>query len=117
MPNEKYETPQDRYLQDNGFHLMVNYLEALILDERYTPSELREAIILAVVHYNNKTIRPKLFTAVDECSGVIGPPPNDKSKTITPRFIVVDESSGVESQCWEILEIRRVSHEYFRSHS
>ena len=117
MPNEKYETPQDRYLQDNGFHLMVIYLEALILDERYTPSELREAIILAVVHYNNKTIRPKLFTAVDECSGVIGPPPNDKGKTITPRFIVVDESSGVESQCWEILEIRRVSYEYFRSYS
>ena len=101
MTDEKHRMPQDRYLHDNEFHLMVDFLEALILDEQYTPSELREAVILAVTHYNNKTIIPRLFTAVDECSGVIGPPPNDKEKSVTTRFIVVDESSDVTDDQWE----------------
>lgn len=54
---EMYETPRDRYLNDNHFRVLVDMMVAHIIDCRYTPSEMREAAILASIIYEEHTIR------------------------------------------------------------
>lgn len=42
-----YDRVRDRYLHDPAFHHVVDSLRAVILDMRMTPSEVREAAMLA----------------------------------------------------------------------
>lgn len=44
-------TPQERYLRDPEFHTLVDLLENFIQQAKYTPTELREACILAATRY------------------------------------------------------------------
>jgi len=43
--------PEERYLRDTAFRTIVDMLEHLIREAKYTPTELREACILAAIHY------------------------------------------------------------------
>jgi hypothetical protein len=44
-------TPQGRYESDPMFHRVVDMLGALIHEAQLTPSEVREAAVLACIHY------------------------------------------------------------------
>ena len=48
------KTPRERYLNDANYHALVNHLESFIELANYTPSELREACILACINYESK---------------------------------------------------------------
>jgi hypothetical protein len=45
------QTPEDRYRQDTNYRHLVSSLEALIARVKFTPSEVREAAMLACVHH------------------------------------------------------------------
>jgi hypothetical protein len=51
------KTPHDKYLNDPEYHNLVKTLEAFIEQARFTPSELREACILAAIHYERRHAR------------------------------------------------------------
>ena len=48
---------QDRYESDSNFHMLVDALESQIHACHYTPSELREAALLASIHYELHSAR------------------------------------------------------------
>lgn len=43
---------RERYQNDPAFRMLVNYLEEFIHKGQYTPTELREAAILAHIRYS-----------------------------------------------------------------
>lgn len=43
--------PEERYMTDVEFKRLVDTLENLIVEARYTPSELRDACLLAAIRY------------------------------------------------------------------
>lgn len=43
--------PDERYQRDDHFHALVDMLESCIHAARYTPTELREAAMLAAIRY------------------------------------------------------------------
>lgn len=51
-------TPQERYLNDPVFNRVVNMLRGLIRDAQLTPSEIREAAMLACIHHEMEATRP-----------------------------------------------------------
>jgi hypothetical protein len=52
-------TPEERYGRDPKFHLLVDLLTQQIIECEYTPTELREAAILAAIRYETFHARPK----------------------------------------------------------
>lgn len=44
-------TPRERYLRDPMFHALVNQLRAAIQRADYTPTEIREAAMLAAIMF------------------------------------------------------------------
>ena len=53
--------PEEKYMRDAEFHALVDLLEAAIYNAQYTPSEIREAAILAATHYELRRI-PEMRT-------------------------------------------------------
>jgi len=51
------KTPKEKYMHDPEYHHLVNTLEQLIEQARFTPSELREACILASINYEMRHVR------------------------------------------------------------
>lgn len=51
------KTPKEKYMNDPEYHHLVNMLEGLIEQARFTPSELREACILASINYEMRRVR------------------------------------------------------------
>lgn len=51
------KTPKEKYMNDPEYNHLVNTLEDLINQARFTPSELREACILASINYEMRHIR------------------------------------------------------------
>lgn len=58
-------TPQERYESDAHFKRLVDTIHCLIREAQYTPSEIRDAAMLATIHHESLTIRPK-FVFNDE---------------------------------------------------
>jgi len=53
----------ERYLRDPAFRNLVDVVEGLIWRAEYTPTELREAVILAAIHVNiRKPAAPVVLT-------------------------------------------------------
>ena len=50
-------SPEDRYRHDQHFRALVDLLEAAVHRAEYTPTELREAAMLAAIHYEMRTLR------------------------------------------------------------
>lgn len=50
-------SPKDKYLNDPEYHHLVCTLEQLIETARFTPSEMREACVLACINYEMRHIR------------------------------------------------------------
>lgn len=55
------KTPREKYLNDPEYYSLVNHLESFIENARFTPSELREACILASINYEMRHVREKQF--------------------------------------------------------
>lgn len=71
--------PKDRYLTDPMYKSLVDMLESYIHRAEFTPSELREAAILASINYESKQARkcmldltPELHKQLDDLHQMIG---------------------------------------------
>lgn len=53
------KTPREKYMNDPEYHALVQMLEQFIERARFTPSELREAAVLACINYEMRHIREK----------------------------------------------------------
>ncbi len=64
-------TPEFRYQNDSHFHALVDLMESYIHAAQFTPSELREAAMLAAIRYDMKTTRPFIMdiSQWDEING------------------------------------------------
>ena len=66
-----FRTPEERYQNDNRFKALVDMMTAHIDECNYTPSEMREAAILASIRHERMTIRriivPEIPKVVEEC--------------------------------------------------
>lgn len=63
------KNPREKYLNDPEYNHLVNMLTGLIEQAKFTPSELREACILASINYELRHIRdctvdPKISDAL-----------------------------------------------------
>ena len=45
------KSPKEKYMNDPEYHQLVDMLESFIDRARFTPSELREAAVLASINY------------------------------------------------------------------
>lgn len=64
------KTPKEKYMNDPEYHHLVRTLEGLIEQARFTPSELREACMLASINYEMRHVRehqidPEALSAMD----------------------------------------------------
>jgi hypothetical protein len=50
-------TPDARYHVDAAFRQLVDMMEAHMHSSAYTPTEMREAALLAAIHYEHRAIR------------------------------------------------------------
>ena len=53
------KTPREKYMNDPEYNHLVNFLEQMIDQARFTPSELREAIVLACINYEMRHVRER----------------------------------------------------------
>ena len=51
------KSPKEKYMNDPEYHQLVNMLESFIDRARFTPSELREAAVLASINYEMRHVR------------------------------------------------------------
>ena len=45
------KTPEQKYMSDPDYHMLVDLLESFIYRNQYTPSEMREAAMFACIKY------------------------------------------------------------------
>jgi hypothetical protein len=53
------KTPREKYLNDPEYHQLVTMLESFIERAQFTPSELREAAVLASINYEMHHVRER----------------------------------------------------------
>ncbi len=58
------KTPREKYQHDLQYRELVNTLESFIHHAQFTPSELREAAILAAINYEMRKPRPIIVLEV-----------------------------------------------------
>ncbi len=51
------KTPRDKYMNDPEYHQLVDMLESFVELTRFTPSEMREAAVLACINYEMRHVR------------------------------------------------------------
>jgi hypothetical protein len=51
------KTPREKYMNDPEYNHLVQTLEQMIEQARFTPSELREAVVLACINYEMRHVR------------------------------------------------------------
>lgn len=86
-------TPDERYKLDPYFHMLVDLLEKHIESAQLTPSEIREAAILATIHYEMRTMRQ--FLIPRDCPDALLP-----DGEICPRCGGKRAPSGVGGGSW-----------------
>jgi phenylpropionate dioxygenase-like ring-hydroxylating dioxygenase large terminal subunit len=59
-------TARDRYHNDPDFHRLVDHMVSAIYSCQYTPSEMREAALLASIIYESQNIREHLYMVTPE---------------------------------------------------
>jgi len=52
-------SPREKYNNDIQYKALVDFMVKIIHECKYTPSEMREASLLASIMYEEQTIRPK----------------------------------------------------------
>lgn len=56
-------SPREKYMNDPEYNHLVRTLESMIERAQFTPSELREACVLASINYEMRHIRDKQIPA------------------------------------------------------
>lgn len=51
------KTPAEKYMNDPEYNALVKMLEQFIERARFTPSEMREACVLACINYEMRRVR------------------------------------------------------------
>jgi hypothetical protein len=51
------KTPREKYMNDPEYHHLVDMLESFVERAQFTPSELREACVLACINYEMRHVR------------------------------------------------------------
>ena len=59
----------ERYLNDPAFHQLVDMMLATIRQGQFTPTEIREAAMLAQIRFEETNLRPIVFTRDDVMKG------------------------------------------------
>jgi len=66
------KTPRERYENDNHYRALVDTMEVHIHAAQFTPSEMREAALLASIHYEMTHVKSYLVPPrVEEAMGVL----------------------------------------------
>lgn len=65
----------ERYHRDPAFRQLVDVLELQIRQLKLTPTEVREAAVLACVHYEQHTYRRTYVIPCREADAIEPPPP------------------------------------------
>ena len=60
------KTPRQKYVNDPKYASLVNMMVYLIEEAEMTPSEVREAAILACIIYEEHHIRPSMIVPMNE---------------------------------------------------
>ncbi len=66
----EYVTPRQKYMNDPHYQRLVETMEHFIEQAQFTPSELREACVLASINYEMRHVReraldPRVVEAMD----------------------------------------------------
>jgi hypothetical protein len=64
-------TIRQRYMTDGNFATVVNTMLAMIARAEFTPTEIREAAMLAQILYEERNPRPISFTKSDLLKGKV----------------------------------------------
>lgn len=77
------KTPREKYMNDPQYHHLVSTMEGFIESARYTPSEMREAVVLACINYEMRHVRsqtmdPRVFEALDVLDNFTSRPSNKR---------------------------------------
>ena len=62
---------RERYQTDSHFRALVDTFQALIHQAQFTPTEIREAAMLAQIMYESIHPRPVFFTRSDVLDGKV----------------------------------------------
>ena len=69
------KTPRDKYYNDSHYHALVDLMIVHIQNCNYTPSEMREAAILASIIYEEHRIRrfqvPSIPKSVEDSLSIL----------------------------------------------
>jgi len=57
------KTPEEKYRNDPEYHLMVDTMVELIIQCRFTPSEMREMATFASILYERRYAKPSPLTS------------------------------------------------------
>jgi hypothetical protein len=76
---KQFLSPADRYKDDPVFRQLVDVIQMVLHDAVMTPTEVREAAVLACCQYEMLTIRPMLIPVRDLDSDVT-------NRQISPRW-------------------------------
>ncbi len=97
-------TPEQRYQQDTLFHTMVDQLEYYLHVAVFSGTEIREAAMLALIHYEAKTVRPIMVHSDGRIERVERPPavrPTAlNTNTIEELRAAVEQGAGHECSEW-----------------
>ncbi len=61
----------ERYMNDPKFHALVDMMLSVIMNGEFTPTEIREAAMLAQIRYEEIKPRPTSFTLADIRQGKV----------------------------------------------
>lgn len=62
---------KERYFSDPAFSRIVDMMLAVIMEGQFTPTEIREAAMLAQIRYEELFPRPIVFSKEDIASGKV----------------------------------------------
>ena len=81
--------PRDRYLTDSLYKAIVDQMTYLLNTAQLTPSEMREAAVLASIHYENMNVHryhlvltPELHQTLEEMHKLVTQAVGDKNERV-----------------------------------
>ena len=55
------KSPRERYFDDPIFHQLVDTMVSAIMQSQFTPSEIRDAALLASIRYEELNVIPRMY--------------------------------------------------------
>lgn len=98
MVDTRYETPREKYRNDPEYYALVRTLEGFIEKAHFTPSELREAAVLACINYEMAHIgRPIIDQRTEDAFRVLDEFTNRRNKYGILHKETPTEISGLDT--------------------